>query len=80
LCKSATLLEGRGHDFAEGFLDGVDTHTSGLNDGVLDNLVVLNVEAGNVAKCAGGSTIVRVELRDYREGLDKGLASGFASS
>lgn len=78
LCEPTTLLEGRGHDLAEGFLDGVDAHTSDLDDSVLDNLVVLDVEASDVAKCAGGGTIVCVELRDYGEGLDKELASDFA--
>jgi hypothetical protein len=51
-----------------------------LDDGVLDDLVVLDVEAGDVAECTGGSAIVCVELRDYGERLEKGLASGFAGS
>jgi hypothetical protein len=80
LCETATLLKGWGHDFAEGFFDGVDAHTGDLDDGVLDDLVVLDVEAGDVAECTGGSAIVCVELRDYGERLEKGLASGFAGS
>jgi hypothetical protein len=72
LCESATLLEGRGYDLAEGFFDGVDAHTGDLNNGVLDDLVVLDVEAGDVAECAGSSTIIGVELGDYGKRLKRG--------
>jgi hypothetical protein len=76
LCESATLLEGRGHNFAERFFDGVDAHTGDLDDSVLDNLVVLDVETSDVAEGAGGSTVVCVELGDYGERLKRGLVDG----
>jgi hypothetical protein len=47
-----------------------------LDDGVLDDLVVLDVEAGDVAEGAGGSTVVCVELGDYGERLKRGLVDG----
>ena len=77
LCESTTLLEGRGHNLAEGFLDGVDAHASDLNNGVLDDLVVLDVKASDVAERASSSTIVGVELRDYSEGLENESVRGF---
>jgi hypothetical protein len=47
-----------------------------LNNGVLNDLVVLDIEAGDVAECAGGSTVVCVELGDYGEGLERRLVDG----
>jgi hypothetical protein len=78
LCEPTTLLEGRCHNFAEGLLDGVDAHTSDLDDSILNNLVVLDVEASDIAERTSSSTIVCVELRDYGEGLGKELASDSA--
>ena len=74
LCKSATLLERRSHDLAEGLFNRVDAHTGNLNDSILNDLVVLDVEASDVAERASGSTIICVELRDYSEGLKKGIS------
>jgi hypothetical protein len=43
-----------------------------LDNSVLDDLVVLDVEAGYVAEGAFGGAVVCVELCDYGEGLDMG--------